>query len=78
MTPVVKGLALAEAHEITDTSVIRIGPTDYPVTSLYVTPSGARVVQLINEACPRVFLANDIVTLVDPTAITTVPDARTA
>lgn len=67
------GLALTQAREITETSVLRIGPTDYPVASLYVTPSGARVLQLAGETTPRVFLADDIVTLVAPT-----PEGRAA
>lgn len=57
-------LRLAQAHEITDRSVLRIGRTDYPVLSLYVTPSGCRVTQLEGEQAPRVFCADDIVTLV--------------
>lgn len=49
-------LRLALARDITLASVLRIGYTDYPVLSLYVTRSGARVVQLAGER-PLVLLA---------------------
>lgn len=67
MTAPAVELKLAHAHQIEDDSVLRIGPNNHPVLSLYVTPSGARVVQLPTEQAPRVFLADDIVTLVIPT-----------
>jgi hypothetical protein len=61
-------LRLAEAREITDTSVLRIGSTDYPVAELnmFVTQSGARSLQIPGEDARRTFLAHDYVTLVDP------------
>lgn len=66
MTAPVVELRLAQAHEITDTSVLRIGRVDYPVLSLYVTRSECRVLQLAGEQAPRVFCRDDIVTLVVP------------
>lgn len=57
-------LRLAQAHEITDTSILRICGTDYPVTSIHMTPSGVRVVQMVGRPV-QPFMADDIVTLVD-------------
>lgn len=64
MTAPAVELKLAHAREITDKSMLRIGRENFPVLSLYVTPSGARVVQLPGEQAPRVFLPDDIVTLI--------------
>ena len=71
---------LAAASEMTATSILRIGFTDYPVAELdlYVTPSGARSVQLPGEAGRRTFLAHDIVTLVVPALLAPSLDALKA
>jgi hypothetical protein len=65
MTAPAVALRLAQAHEITDTSVIRIGNTDYPVAELdlFVTPSGACTLQFPGELARRTFLPHDIITL---------------
>jgi hypothetical protein len=68
MTASTTVIRLALAEDITETSVIRLGYTDYPVSelNLYVTPSGARSLQFPGEQGRRTFLPLDPVTLVDP------------
>jgi hypothetical protein len=57
---------VAKGVDLTGKTVIRLSGHDYKVRDLFVTPSGAVIIQYGPDRVTRAFLTNDSVTLVRP------------